>query len=72
MKTVKDQEKQRGILYVPTEDLKYEVSTKDIGLGSVQITFSCNGGKHGTDEIIDVIEINVLSLLNLLRENQSE
>ena len=38
--------------------------------GIVCITFSSNNGKHGTDEILDEIEIESRILLNLLQERR--
>jgi len=63
-----------GILYKPKEEIEYNVNiirdTKKINF-----LFYNNGGKHGTDEILDEYTLTPLKLLEILQayhENETD
>lgn len=60
-----------SLLYKDVKDIKYsvEIEQKD---GKVKMVFSCNGGKFGTDEMLDEIEIEPKRLLEILQENYED
>lgn len=56
------------MLYKDEEDIVYKVEVSDID-GKVRLIFSCDGGKFGTDEILDMYELTPRELLKALRRN---
>ena len=60
-----------SLLYKDAKDIKYSVEIKQED-GKVKMLFSCDGGKFGTDEILDEIEIEPKRLLEILQENYED
>lgn len=60
-----------SLLYKPESDIKYEahITQKD---GQITLLFSCDGGKFGTDEILDEHTFNAKELLEILQRNEQE
>ena len=56
------------LLYKDAEDIKYSVKIEQKD-GKVKMLFSCDGGKFGTEEMLDEIEIEPKRLLEILQEN---
>ena len=58
-----------GLIYKEKEDIKYsvEISQKD---SKVNLLFSCDGGKFGTDEILDQFSFKVYDLLRVLQKSE--
>ena len=57
------------MLYKDKITHKVELTQKD---GIAKLLFSCDGGKHGTDEVLDEIEIPVTELLAVLQINEKQ
>lgn len=53
-------------------DYKISVEVKTFADGKVNLLFSCNGGKFGTDEILDEYDLTAEELLNILQANGDE
>jgi hypothetical protein len=58
-----------SLLYKDQKDIIYSVDVKTFPDGKVKLHFSCDGGKHGTDETVDEYELTVLELLKILQAN---
>lgn len=60
-----------SLLYKPESEIKYEahITQKD---GQITLLFSCDGGKFGTDEILDEHTFNAKELLEILQRNEQE
>lgn len=60
-----------GILYKESEEVVYEVeiTQKD---GNINLLFSNDGGKFGTDEILDEYDLTPLQLLEILQASNYE
>ena len=58
-----------SLLYKNPKDIVYSVEIKSTPDGKINFEFSCDGGKHGTDEFIDEYKLTVLELLNILLHN---
>ena len=56
------------MLYKDEEDMVYKVEVSEID-GKVRLIFSCDGGKFGTDEILDMYELTPRELLKALQRN---
>ena len=56
------------MLYKDEEDIVYKVDVSEID-GKVMLIFSCDGGKFGTDEILDMYELTPRELLKALQRN---
>jgi len=58
-----------SLLYKKQEDLTYkiEVTLKD---SKINLLFSADCGKHGTDEVLDEYDLTPLELLNILQGNE--
>ena len=56
------------MLYKDEEDMVYKVDVSEID-GKVRMIFSCNGGKFGTDEILDMYHLSPKELLRVLQKN---
>lgn len=55
-----------NLLYPDEKDVKYSVHLQERN-EKVLITFSCDGGKFGTDEFLDEYELTPTELWTLLR-----
>ena len=58
-----------SLLYKNPKDIVYSVEIKSTPDGKINFEFSCDGGKHGTDEPIDEYTLTVLELLKILQAN---
>jgi len=47
--------------------ITYSVNLETISADKIKLSFSCNGGKFGTDEMVDEYELTVLELLKTLQ-----
>ena len=56
------------MLYKDEEDIVYKVKVSEID-GKVRLIFSCDGGKFGTDEILDMYELTPRELLKALQRD---
>ena len=56
------------MLYKDEEDIVYKVEVSEID-GKVRLIFSCDGGKFGTDEILDMYELTPIELLKALQRD---
>ena len=56
------------MLYKDEEDMVYKVDVSEID-GKVRMIFSCDGGKFGTDEILDMYELTPRELLKALQRD---
>jgi len=56
------------MLYKEKEDIVYKVEVSEID-GKVRLIFSCDGGKFGTDEILDMYELTPRELLKALQRD---
>ena len=61
-----------SLLYKDKKDIIYSVDFKTYPDGKVKLFFSCDGGKHGSDEFIDEYIITVSELLSLLRKHDKD
>ena len=60
-----------SLLYKDPKDLIYSVDVKTFPDSKVMIRFSCDGGKHGTDELLDEYEFTVKELLSILQKHDA-
>lgn len=60
-----------SLLYKDQKDFIYSVDVKTFPDGKVKIQFSCDGGKHGTDELLDEYELTVKELLSILQKHDA-
>ena len=56
------------MLYKDEKDIVYKVDVSEID-GKVRMIFSCDGGKFGTDEILDMYELTPKELLKTLQRD---
>ena len=56
------------MLYKDEKDIVYKVDVSEID-GKVRLIFSCDGGKFGTDEILDMYELTPKELLKALQRD---
>lgn len=62
-----------SILYKEQNDIKYSVELEKLKDESIRLSFSCDGGKFHTDEMLDEFKMPVKQLLDILqRELRSE
>lgn len=59
-------------LYKDSNDFIYSVDIKTLPNGKVKIQFSCDGGKFGTNELLDEYEYTVKELLTILQKEDSK
>ena len=59
-----------SMLYKNREDVKYSVDVKTSIDGRINLLFSCDGGKFGTDEILDEYNLSVKELLEILQNGE--
>lgn len=52
-------------------DYKISVTPETFPNGIIKLTFTSNGGKFGTDELLDVIKMTPEQLLNILQANEA-
>jgi len=52
-------------------DYKISVTPETFPNGMIKLTFTSNGGKFGTDELLDVIKMTPEQLLNILQANEA-
>ena len=55
-------------LYKDPKDFIYSADVKTLPDGKIKIQFSCDGGKHGTDALLDEFEFTVKELLSILKK----
>ena len=60
-----------SLLYKKPEDVSTFVDVKVEGT-KVQLLFSCDGGKHGTHELLDGFELSAERLLEILQKDEDE
>lgn len=60
----------RSMLYPNREDVKYSVDVKTSIDGKINLLFSCDGGKFGTDEILDEYNLSAKELLEILQNKE--
>ncbi len=58
-----------SLLYKDKKDIIHSVEAKVDERGNVNLLFTCDGGKHGTEEILDEYNMSPQSLLKLLQEH---
>ena len=51
-------------------EYKISVKPETFPNGMIKLTFTSNGGKFGTDEILDIIKLTPEQLLNTLQANE--
>ena len=61
-----------SLLYKDPKDFIYSVDVKTFPDGKIKIQFSCDGGKFGTDELLDEYEFTVKEFMCILRKYDSE
>ena len=59
-----------SILYKPKEKQTISVDFKTLKNGKIQIDFTCDCGKFGTDEQLDGFILSPERLLNILQERK--
>lgn len=59
-----------SILYKKPEDLTYNIDFKQLGDGRLQISFSADCGKFGTEEPLDEYFLTVKQLLSILQKSE--
>ncbi len=57
-----------SLLYKDKKDVKYSVEVKQKG-NKINLLFTADCGKFGTDEILDEYKLTPLSLLNILQKH---
>lgn len=60
------------LLYKDPNDFIYSANFETTEDGKIKIQFSCDGGKFGTDELIDEYEFTVKELLTILQKHDAE
>lgn len=60
-----------SLIYKDPKDIIYSVDVNTFPDGKVAIQFSCDGGKHGTDELLDEYELTVKELLSILQKHDA-
>ena len=63
--------KRRSLLYKNREDVIYSVEIRQQN-GKVNLEFSADCGKFGTDELLDGFELTPLELLTILQKHEDE
>ena len=58
-----------SMLYPNKGNVKYSVDIKPEG-DKIKLLFSCDGGKFGTDEILDEYTVSVKELLEILQNGE--
>ena len=58
-----------SLFYKDSKDLIYSVDVKTYPDGKVKLQFSCDGGKYGTDELLDEYEFTIKELLLILQKH---
>lgn len=58
-----------SLLYKDEKDVKYSVEVKTTIDGKINLLFSADCGKFGTDEILDEHDLTVKQLLEILQAN---
>ena len=61
-----------GLLYKDPKDFVYSANFETTEDGKIKIQFSCDGGKFGTDELLDEYKFTVKELLTILRRYNTE
>ena len=61
-----------SLLYKDPKDIVYSVDISIERNGNIHFQFSCDGGKHGTDELIDEYEFTTLKLLEILQAHSKK
>lgn len=61
-----------SLTYKDKSEIEYGVEIQKLLGGKINMVFSCDGGKFGTDEILDEFEIPVKQLLDILQHNLRE
>jgi hypothetical protein len=56
-----------SLLYKDQKDIKTLVEVKHLPDGKISFLFTCDGGKFGTDEIIDEYKVTQETLLEILQ-----
>jgi len=59
-----------SLLYKEPEDVIYKASFKELPSGKIEISFTCDGGKFGTEEGVAEYVITPKALLIALCRNQ--
>jgi len=65
-------EESNEMLYKKAADVSYYVDVKTRINGNVELFFSADCGKHGTNEIIDEFEFTTKELLSILKKHDAE
>lgn len=60
-----------SLLYKKTEELTLSVEFKANGNGKINIQFSADCGKFGTEEMLDEYEFTVKELLKILQKHDA-
>ena len=58
-----------SMLYKKREDVKFSADVKTSIDGRIKLLFTCDGGKFGTDEILDDYDLSVKELLDILQQS---
>lgn len=61
-----------SLLYKKAEDLTYNIEFKNLGDGNLQLSFSADCGKFGTEEQLNEYYLTVKELLSILQRNELE
>ena len=61
-----------SLLYKDKKDIKTSVEVKTYADGKVDLLFTNNGGKFGTDEILDSFNMTTETLLEALQKHFEE
>jgi hypothetical protein len=59
-------------LYKDREDIIYSVCIKFNTNGKINLLFSCDGGKFGTDEMLAEYDLSPLELLKIIQESEND
>lgn len=54
------------MLYKEEKDIKYKAAFKELPDGNIEILFTCDGGKFGTDEQLAEYHISPKELMRIL------
>lgn len=60
-----------SFLYPNEGKIKTSVEFKELENDNIQLVFTCNGGKHGTDELLDLYVMSAEQLLDILQKYEN-
>lgn len=58
-----------SLLYKEEKDITYKAVFKELPSGKIEISFSCDGGKFGTEEHLCDFDVTPAQLMEILRNH---